>query len=698
MDTNQILNTKSIEIYKKEMMDSLKLSFPGLLESELAEAIEYSIRKRVKDTNVVLDNNYEKTEQNTTLYAVLEYIIQREPIITVSGVMFKKHGTCPNPLMDLAREFLNQRDIYKKEMFKYPKGSDDFEKYNILQLGEKRNANSLYGGLGNNTCIFYNLYVARSITMQGKSCIATAIMLFEATLANNVKFANLNDVVNFMNNVRREERINYPEQFILDGNISVEECFYKIVYSCGFYWIPTKKDLIIIWDMLNQMSQSDINKIFYKNNLYWFVENRIVMNKIIEILSKLETPFIDPNKIPEEVKPQMEELYEMVKEWVYYDKQYVDRIDRAENMLRCVSILTDTDSCFISFDAWYRFILNKTYSIPMKIKELEIDKDTETVSEAFETRYDYDFFTDEIIEIEQQTRPNIIPSQVGFRCSIINILANIMGKLSIDYMDKYCRNSNSTICADGSTRKSYFILKNEFQNKRTLVTDNKKNYCAYQERQESSIIPKEKALDIKGLQIIKAGTPKSTETALKNILFNYVLNAGDNINQIDIIKQLKILEKQIRNSIMDGDKEFFKPARIKAKEAYSDPMRISGIKASYAYNFLTKGTENYKPINLSERNSVIIINVNIDRNNCESIKESYPIIYNNILELLETKEFNKKIERVAILDDYEVPEWIKGFINYTKIINDNLGMFPCEALGISKANKKAINYTNIINI
>ena len=266
MDTNQILNTKSIEIYKKEMMDSLKLSFPGLLESELAEAIEYSIRKRVKDTNVVLDNNYEKTEQNTTLYAVLEYIIQREPIITVSGVMFKKHGTCPNPLMDLAREFLNQRDIYKKEMFKYPKGSDDFEKYNILQLGEKRNANSLYGGLGNNTCIFYNLYVARSITMQGKSCIATAIMLFEATLANNVKFANLNDVVNFMNNVRREERINYPEQFILDGNISVEECFYKIVYSCGFYWIPTKKDLIIIWDMLNQMSQSDINKIFYKNN------------------------------------------------------------------------------------------------------------------------------------------------------------------------------------------------------------------------------------------------------------------------------------------------------------------------------------------------------------------------------------------------------------------------------------------------
>ena len=82
---------------KKEMLDALKLSFPGMYESELIEAIDYSITKRSKDTNVTLDNNYEKKTQNTTLYSVLNYIIEREPIITVSGVMFKKHGTCLNP-------------------------------------------------------------------------------------------------------------------------------------------------------------------------------------------------------------------------------------------------------------------------------------------------------------------------------------------------------------------------------------------------------------------------------------------------------------------------------------------------------------------------------------------------------------------------------------------------------------------------
>ena len=137
------LNGTSTQIYKKEMLDALKLSFPGMYESELIEAINYSIAKRSKDTNVVLDNNYEKKEQKTTLYAVLNYIIEREPIITVSGVMFKKHGTCLNPYVDLIQEFLSSRGIYKKEMFKYPKGSEQFEKYNILQGSEKVSSNAM---------------------------------------------------------------------------------------------------------------------------------------------------------------------------------------------------------------------------------------------------------------------------------------------------------------------------------------------------------------------------------------------------------------------------------------------------------------------------------------------------------------------------------------------------------------------------
>src|SRR5574344_2265785 len=126
------------QLYVREMKDALKLSFPRLYDSEIEEAIEYSIAKRGKNTNVILENNYEKKSQASTLYQVLNYIIEREPIITVSGVMFKKHGTCPNPFVDLIQEFLISRGIYKDTMCKYPKGSEQFEKYNLLQGSEKR--------------------------------------------------------------------------------------------------------------------------------------------------------------------------------------------------------------------------------------------------------------------------------------------------------------------------------------------------------------------------------------------------------------------------------------------------------------------------------------------------------------------------------------------------------------------------------
>lgn len=698
MDITQMVKSKTADIYKNEVLDALKLSFPGLYEWELREAIDYSIMKRGGDSPAVLDNDYKKVKEKTTLWQVTDYIMSREPIITVSGVMFRKHGSVPNPFVMLIQEFLNKRSEYKGIMFKFPKGSEEFEKYNILQLSEKVSGNAMYGASGNHTAIFYNLNVAQSITMQGRSCIAAAIMLFEATMANNVKFSSLNEVITFINNVRREPDSIYPDDYIIDSDKvpNVEEVFFKILYSCGFYWVPSEKEMTLVWDILNRCTQHELNKLFYKNNLFWFVDNSVVMNKITQILSTLDTPFIDPNKPPECIKDMMEELYQMIYDWVYYDKQYVDRIDRTENMYRCVSMLTDTDSCFISFDGWYRYILDKTFNIPMKIKEIEIDEKTAEIQKAFEIRYDYDFYKDEIIEMQDYIRPDVISPQVGFRCSIINILASIMGKLAIDYMSKYSDNSHSTTCADGSKRKSFFILKNEFQLKRALITDGKKNYCAYQERQESSIIPRDKALDVKGMTLKKEGTAESTKIALQRILMEQILDNPGQISQVEIVKQLAILEKQIVQSIYNGDKEYFKPERIKASTSYDNPLRISGIKAATVYNELREDTD--EPIDLSTRNTVLNIKIDLNKKNVEQLKDSNPNVYRKAVDLMKKKEFEKGITGIAILTDKPVPEWVKDYIDYTTIINDNLRQFPCEAVGIDRRDKDAINYTNILKL
>lgn len=120
--------------YKEVMVSLLHLSFPSLTEWEIASAVDISITKHFNDKDVVVDNNYKNKKANMTLLELADYINDREPIITSFGVLFNRHGVLPNPIYKMVDGFIAGRKIMKKEMFKYPKGSEDFEKYNLLQL------------------------------------------------------------------------------------------------------------------------------------------------------------------------------------------------------------------------------------------------------------------------------------------------------------------------------------------------------------------------------------------------------------------------------------------------------------------------------------------------------------------------------------------------------------------------------------
>lgn len=135
--------SQTIANYKRIAMDMLHLNFPLLSEMELAAAVDDSISRHFKDTNIKVDNNYKKINIDMTLRSLADYIISKEPIITSYGVLFNRHGTVPNPIYNMLDGFINGRKAMKKEMFKYPKGSEDFEKYNLFQLLLKLDANAL---------------------------------------------------------------------------------------------------------------------------------------------------------------------------------------------------------------------------------------------------------------------------------------------------------------------------------------------------------------------------------------------------------------------------------------------------------------------------------------------------------------------------------------------------------------------------
>ena len=268
----------------------------------------------------------------------------------------------------------------------------------------------IYGCLGAASSVFYNVYVATSITRQGRSSITASIMLFESFLANNIKFGSLNQIVAFIDHVLQEKpNRKFRDSDILDNNVSKESVFAKLMLSCGYRWLPNDEDMEIIWRMVQRLDQEDLNRLYYKNNLYSFFDNEVPLEIVTDILKELDSPFIDPNSPPSNIQDKLDILVDIVKEYVYYRYQIIDKIERVETLIRQVDLTTDTDSCIITLNPWYTFIADKVRNEDMKIKHFDVDAvklmEKENLNEAGDilkkddSEFIYDFKNDEMSSI-----------------------------------------------------------------------------------------------------------------------------------------------------------------------------------------------------------------------------------------------------------------------------------------------------------
>ena len=693
-----------IESYKDTLLKCIQMYAP-VSKQELDPIIDYSIRKRFKDAPVQVVNTYKNTTKNSTLLKMADYIMERQPIVTAHGTMFKKHGTVPNPMMLVVQQFLDARSEHKNIMFRYPKGSEEFEKYNLLQQLDKIDVNGLYGTLGMYTSLIFNINVSTSITSQGRALISSATMMMESFLSGSVQFGSLDEVLVFINHVREEKRT-YNDRLILDGPVSVEDCFAKIVMSCGYRWIPDDNNLEVIWRVINNLGQEDLNRVYYKNNLYEFLSNSSMRKAIIMIMKTLKHPFFNSLKCPEEIEPLVHEFAYILKEYVYYDKMIIDRIDRCDTMKKSVIMISDTDSCIVSLDAWYRFALDLVKDEDLQISKTDPQEaiyfikkdefgdyeDPDQLCPIYfeEPDEDYDFYNDEIIQSKHLTEPFVMLKQDWLRYSIINIMAYCLDILINDYMEKFTINNHSY----EDNRKCKILMKNEFTFMRILMTMVKKHYASLQEVQEGNIVPKDKQLDVKGIDCFAKSTiAKSTRDALSNILLEDILRANI-IDQLKIIKHLAVLEHRIINAIHSGSTEYYKPVTIKSINTYKDPMRIQGIKASVVWNELK--TNDLEGINLEERNAIWVVKCDLNLKNVDDILGKYPEVKEKAIKVLNMKEYGGKIDAISLPIDTEVPEWVKDMVDYKSILNNNIGGFPIESIGIQRIGNRNINYTNII--
>lgn len=142
---DKLINSPTINHYKDVVLRMASINKGEIPYNILNDAINYSIDKRFKDSQVQIENNYKKKVVDLSLLDTCDYIENKKPIVSASGVLFQRHENSTNLIYKVIDEFLDSRTIAKNTMFKYPKGSEEFQYWNLQQLLEKRNANALYG-------------------------------------------------------------------------------------------------------------------------------------------------------------------------------------------------------------------------------------------------------------------------------------------------------------------------------------------------------------------------------------------------------------------------------------------------------------------------------------------------------------------------------------------------------------------------
>ena len=131
----------TLKKYKDIMKELCHMYMPEKNDGEIDQILDYSINKRYYNYKGSIENSYTNTTHEMTLLAMADYIAKKQPIVTAHGTLFMKHGDVPNPMGLVIQSFIDKRKAEKKKMLSFPKGNEEFEKWNLMQQLSKIDCN-----------------------------------------------------------------------------------------------------------------------------------------------------------------------------------------------------------------------------------------------------------------------------------------------------------------------------------------------------------------------------------------------------------------------------------------------------------------------------------------------------------------------------------------------------------------------------
>lgn len=692
MNYNKLIKDSSfIELWKKDMITTLKQAHPEWDESDMDKVLNTMLKEQLQVPEVTMRNNYTGETRDSNMISVFDWAIDRKPIIAGNATFYKNQNEAINPIAKMLDDLLLSRKATKKLMFKVEdKTSDRYKDLDRLQLNYKILANSYYGGSGMPKSAFYSEYSGPATTGTAQSVISTTKTLFESFLVDNYKFIDINEAFHYMNKILKQDTklpdfvIEVSEYDLFDR---IKGMFYDDVYKDEY------EEVLMLY--ISNLSKHDITRIYYKNNLVEFTRRH---NKILNLYDKLfssvknyehaktlsDIPidlackfsgdtdsdivkaynsfvnnqyFMDPNSPPDTIIDTLDTLKDYYMDIVYMPFMAVDRIHRLKYFKRKTVCIVDTDSNILALDRIVEFFRE----------------------EVLTSDYGRDYEKNTFI--------------------IINTLAYFITNTVAHTLNEYGKHSNIP-----KEHRFRFSMKNEFYFNKLIVGRKKKRYISSIKLREGNLLEPYKQ-DIKGFDYMKSGTSEKAKSVFDTIVKTRILESE--IPDIPgILSDLKDFENEIRQSIISGELTYLPLGSAKDLKAYKDPYSQQGVRGAVAWNAI------YPDRAIDFPSKVSILKLNIFRlEDCEDLAKTHPEIYariqNEIFNSSIPEIASKGLQVLAIPSNATIPDWCFPYIDINTVINNIVSQFKgvldtfgvnCPEVGktIKTVNRKTKKFSNIV--
>jgi hypothetical protein len=652
-------NSLFIQEWVKDNLESYMLMYPQTRRKDIKRILTEVAEKYAENKDALLHNDYQDDQLvKLDLLTLYDWYKTKKPIAAGNGTFFFDHNKVYSPIQNVIEGRIADRKKYQKIRDQYEKSSYEYMYFEMMQMEAKIKINSIYGSFGATTFQLYNKYTASATTGTAQSLISATAIGFEAFLSNNVPYRSIDECVIFLKDVLRTDEY-VDNDFQIVKMISDKMIVFNRIKQTFREW--KNEYSTVIMKILDNCNDIELTKLYYKNNIYGFMDNEFIKSLLIGIFNKT-TEFRNPNVTPEEITDDLELLWHYTNEFVFYNHAYTERINRLKNDKRKSVVLVDTDSDIINIQPWVDYIQNNIWDNSSTL----MDKDDK-------------IFTS------------------------VNILAYLVTKMVTTLLNKYC-----TDCNVLERFHSRINMKNEFYFTKLLLANVKKRYVALIRLREGKELNPPK-VELKGHDFRKSAVNEDIREALEGIISTCILNT-DQVNTSLINSKLDVLEQDIRDSLKNGERKYLVRMNCKNANAYDNPMSQGAVKSVLLWNTIFPNNEILVPAKLD----IVLISVPNEKA-LEVIKNSYPVQYDRMLKYMQYEKSirssnsegdgskgYKGLSYLALPNNGEpVPDFIKPFIDVNKVISRNIGTFKpiTQALGFNTlTTPNADFFSNILDI